>query len=292
MHNDRSFLKTSAIVLSAVILASAVQAKSSLWKASSENGSLYIQGSLHLLTAENYPLAPAIEEAYAKSDALVLEADMQDMLAPEAQQLIMSKAMLSGDMTLEKSLSPQVYAELSKQLNAAGLPVDAMQNFKPWFAALTLVQSKMKSMGFSPALGLDHYFYNKAAADGKTIIGLETAVFQINLFDSLAEGNQDTYLKRMFKELALFESQLTEILTAWKTGDSETLGELMHESFKEYPELYGLFVVERNKTWAKKLAEMADPEKTLMVVVGSAHLPGEGGLLELLRAKGYTLEQL
>lgn len=292
MHTKRSFLKAMLIALPTLVLASSGMAKSSLWKATSEDGTLYIQGSVHLLKASDYPLAPAIEQAYSNSQSVVLEADMKEMLAPETQQMIMAKAMLKGSKTLENSLSPEVYAELSKVMDDAGLPPAAMQKFKPWFVSLTVVLTRMQAMGFDPSLGLDQYFYGKAAADGKPVVGLETAAFQINLFDSLAEGNQDAYMKRTFKELELFETQLGEIMAAWKSGEAEKLGQLMNESFKEYPGLYERFVVERNKTWAKKLAELADKEKTHMVVVGAAHLPGKGGLLKLLEKRGFDIEQL
>ena len=292
MHAKRSFLKTSAFVLVTALLSSTAMAKSFLWKATSEKGSFYVQGSIHLLKAGDYPLAPAIEEAYARSTALVLEVDMKEMLAPETQQLIMEKAMLGGGQTLEKTLSPEVYGMLSEKLGEAGLPVAALQTFKPWFTALTLILTKMQSMGFDPSHGIDQYFHEKATTDSKEVIGLESAKFQINLFDSLAEGDQDAYMNRMLKELDLFETQLAGILGAWKAGDCETLGALMHESFKEYPGLYESFVLNRNKDWIKKLDKMASKDKTPMVVVGAAHLPGKGGLLELLKDKGYTLDQL
>lgn len=292
MHTKRSLLKASLIAIATLALASGAAAKNSLWKAISKEGTLYIQGSVHLLKADDYPLDPAIEQAYSNSQAVVFEADMEEMLLPDTQQMIRSKALLKGSKTLENSLSPEVYAELSKVMNDAGLPPEMMQKFKPWFVSLSMMLTKMQSLGFNPAYGLDQYFYGKATKDGKDVVGLETAEFQINLFDSLAEGNQDKYIRRAIAELELLETQLAEIMAAWKNGDAEKLGKLMHESFSEYPGLYERFVVERNKTWAKKLAEMADKKKTHMVVVGAAHLPGKNGLLKLLEKKGFALEQL
>ena len=292
MFTKPARLTTVALALSITLLTSFVQAKSCLWKATSKKGTLYVQGSVHLLKADDYPLAPAIEEAYAQSDVLILEADMKAMLAPETQQLIMSKAMLKGDQTLESTLSPEVYALLAEKLSETGLPIAVLQKFKPWFASLTLMLTKVQAMGFDPNLGLDHYFFNKATADEKTTIGLETVKFQIDLFDSLAEENQDAYMRRSLKELDLFENLLTELMAAWKEGNIDELGKLMLESFNEYPDLYDRFVIDRNKTWIKKITGRVSTKKTHMVVVGAAHLPGEEGLLKLLEEKGYTLEKL
>jgi uncharacterized protein YbaP (TraB family) len=276
----------------ALFLTVSVQADNCLWKATSEQGTLYLQGSVHLLTAADYPLDPAIENAYAQSDVLVFETDMKAMLAAETQQLIMAKAILPGQRTLEGELDPEVYAMLSSKLAEAGLPAVAVQKFKPWFATMTLMVFRMQAMGFDPNLGLDQYFHRKAMADNKTEVGLESIEFQINLFDALSEGNQNGYTKHALMELEQMETMLTDMMAAWKKGDLGSLDEMMRTSFKEYPDMYEKFVTQRNKTWAEKLAELAAKDQTGMVIVGAAHLGGKEGLLELLKQKGYTIEQL
>jgi uncharacterized protein YbaP (TraB family) len=279
-------------LFAALLLVLSVRAESCLWIATSDHGILYLQGSVHLLTAEDYPLDPAIEDAYAKSEVLVFETDMKAMLAPETQQLIISKAILPGQQTLEGELDPEVYAMLSKKLADAGLPAAAVQKFKPWFATMTLMLLRMQTMGLDPHLGLDQYFHRKAIADKKTEIGLESIEFQITLFDELSKGNQNGYTKHALKELEQMETMLDEMMTAWKNGDLDRLDEFTRTGFEEYPDMYEKFVTARNKAWVDKLDRLADKHKSCMVVVGVAHLAGREGLLELLGRKGYTIEQL
>ena len=280
------------IFSAAMLLALSIQAESCLWKATSTNGTVYLQGSIHLLTAADYPLDPAIEAAYAKSDTLIFETDMKAMLAPETQQLIMEKAILPGQRTLEGELDPDVYAQLSKKLTEAGLPAAAVQKFKPWYATMTLVVLRMQAMGFDPNLGLDQYFHRKGMADQKMEVGLESIEFQINLFDALSEGNQNGYTKHALMELEQMETMLNDMMAAWKKGDLAPLDEMTRASFEEYPGMYEKFVTDRNKTWAEELTTLATRDQTCMVVVGVAHLAGKEGLIELLRQKGYTIEQL
>lgn len=292
MFSRRHIFKSVFILTLATGVATQAHAKNCLWKATSESGTLYIQGSVHLLKASDYPLPAAIENAYAKCNALVLEVDIKSMTAPETQQLIMAKALFTDGKTLKSTLGSETYALFSEKLTDAGLPVAALQQMKPWFVALTLMMTKMQTLGFDPELGLDQYFYNKAVADKKVVIGLETVKFQINLFDSLAEGNQDDYIQRTLKEMDLFETQLGELMKAWRTGDVASLNNLLRKSFADFPKLYDSFVLDRNKAWAKKIENLTSKDATHMVLVGAAHLPGEEGLLELLQKKGYTLEQL
>lgn len=251
MPTKRTFIKSFFLVLSILLLSSMAQAKSCLWKVSTKGGTLYLQGSVHVLRPENYPLAPAIEAAYAASKTLVLEVDMTEMTSPKTQQMILAKAMLPEGQSLEQALSPEVYAEATATFTKAGLPIAAMQRFKPWFAAMTLTLVRMQSMGFDSSLGLDTYFHNKATAEGKQEIGLESVEFQINLIDSLAEGNQNEFMKKTLKDLELMDGQLDELMTAWQKGNIEKLGKLINESFEECPGLYGSFIAARNKTGRK-----------------------------------------
>jgi len=263
-----------------------------LWKAESDHGTFYLQGSVHLLKASDYPLDPAIEEAYAKSDTLVFETDIDQMLTTDTQKLLLQKALLPNGRTLQSELSPEIYSLLAEKLADCGLPSAAIQQFKPWFATMTLMVMRMQAMGMDPTRGLDQYFHQKALADQKAEVGLESVEFQIDLFDALSEGNQNGYTQHALKEVEQMETMLDDMLKAWKDGNLEKLNTIMMDSFKDYPDMYKTFVTDRNKAWAEKLDGMARRDKTCMVVVGTAHLAGEEGLLELLKAKGYTVKQL
>ena len=292
MNTRRTFIKSCTLALLTTTLAVSSNAKSCLWKVTSETGSLYLQGSIHVLTTESYPLAPAIEQAYTESAALVLEVDMKEMTKPETQQRIMQKAMLPGSKTLQDVLSPDTYQQFNSLCEELGLPIITLTKFKPWFAATALALVKMKKMGFDPQHGLDKYFHDKAVADSKPVIGLESIDFQINLFDDLSKSNPNDFIKHTLADLAVIDSEMEAMETAWRTGRIDTVGELVAEGFKGYPNFYKTFVTDRNKLWIETLERLLKEAETHMVVVGAGHLPGKDGLLELLKRKGCTLEQL
>lgn len=292
MNIRRGFLKSCTLALLAATLATGAMAKSCLWKVSSETGTLYVQGSVHVLKASHYPLAPAIEQAYAESAALVLEVDMKEMASSEIQQRIMEKAMLPGTETLQQVLNADTYQELEAACTQMGLPIATLAKFKPWFASMTLTLAQLQIMGFNPQHGLDTYFFGKATADGKKVLGLESVGFQIDLLESLAEENPNDFVTRALADLAVVEKEVAMLEKAWETGDIDTLGALISKSFEGYPKLYKTFVLDRNDRWLKTLNSLLEAHETHMVVVGAGHLSGKGGLLELLRQRGYTIEQL
>jgi uncharacterized protein YbaP (TraB family) len=223
---------------------------------------------------------------------LVLEVDMGEMLTEKTQQLILGKAMLKQPDTLKTVLNPLTYERLSVAAANAGLPLQAIEPFKPWFATTTLTIVKLQKLGFDEKYGLDKYFYDKAVADQKKVIGLESIDFQISLFDSLSNENPNDFVNRALTELNMLERDINALLKAWHDGDFQTLEDLMNKSFEEFPDLNKKFITDRNKAWVKRLSGMIKGEQTYMVVVGAGHLPGEEGVINLLKKKGFTVEQL
>lgn len=292
METRRSLLKTGSLALVAIMLATGTMAKNSLWKVTSETGTLYLQGSIHVLKAEHYPLAPAIEAAYAQSDVLVLEVDMAEFSLPSTQQRIMKKAMFPGTKTLKTELDEATYQKLMAACTQADLPPASLEKFKPWFASVSLTQVQLQKMGFDPQRGLDLYFYTQAKADEKKVIGLESIAFQIDLFDRLSKENPNDFIARMLANLDVLEAEMDAIGQAWETGNIDALGKLMVQSFEDYPTFHKIFLTDRNNRWVKTLDGLLKQPKIHMVVVGAGHLPGKGGLLERLEKKGYTIEQL
>jgi uncharacterized protein YbaP (TraB family) len=93
-------------------------------------------------------------------------------------------------------------------------------------------------------------------------------------------------------DLELIETDMKKLDTAWINGDIDTLGSLIASGFDDYPELYKTFILDRNQRWSVELETLLRKAQTHMVVVGAGHLPGKGGLLGLLKNKGFTLEQM
>jgi len=261
-----------------------------LWRVQSETTSVYLVGSVHLLKADNYPLSPAIEKAFRDSQRLVLELKLDDV-NPQNQGTILAKGRLDPGTTLEGIVSPKTYGMLRERVKQVGIPVQALDPFKPWVAALMLTTLKLKQLGYDPQYGVDHYFTRKAKQEGKEISGLETFEFQIDLFDRLSLPEQESLLLQTISELDVMEREFNDLVRAWVQGDTAALEKILLASFRDFPEIYRRMVVDRNRAWAGEVEKMLAGNEKTIVVVGAGHLVGKEGLAELLRAKGYAVEQ-
>jgi uncharacterized protein YbaP (TraB family) len=266
--------------------------RNSLWRVTSRDNSVYLLGSLHLLKEEHYPLSNVIEKAFGESKVLVLEVDLGVMSDPKTQLMMLTKGVFTGGQSLEKILTRGTYSLARDKIRELGMDITMFNAFKPWFLAMTLSTLKLQSLGFNPAYGVDYYFYMKAKSSDKQIVGLETLEYQLNLFDKMSLPDQDLFVYQTLRDLETIEREMNTIVHAWVSGDIVTLEKKLLENFTNYPDLYAQLVEERNKTWLSKIETFLMKKEVHMIVVGAGHLVGKDGLLELLVAKGYSVEQL
>jgi uncharacterized protein YbaP (TraB family) len=266
--------------------------RNSLWRVTSRDNSVYLLGSLHLLKEEHYPLSDVIEKAFGESKVLVLEVDLGVASDPKTQLMMLSMGMFTQGKNLEKSLTRKTYSFAREKMRELGMDITMFNAFKPWFFAMTLSTLKLQSLGFDPVYGVDFYFYMKAKSSDKQIFGLETLEYQLNLFDKMSLPNQDLFVYQTLRDLETIEGEMNTIVHAWISGDIMTLEKKLLENFTDYPDIYELLVEERNKTWVSKIETFLMKKDIHMIIVGAGHLAGRHGLLELLRKKGYSIEQL
>jgi uncharacterized protein YbaP (TraB family) len=266
--------------------------KSCLWKICSKQNTVYLLGAIHLMREDGYPLNKSIESAYHDSQTLVLEINLDEASSSEAQQLMLSKGLYPAGHNLRESLSPKTFELVKKKTEELGLDIQQVNRLKPWLVTMTLAAMQLEQLGYDSKLGIDRHFFDLARADKKEILNLESIEYQVSLLEGMSSGNQEAALLETIQELDLFKNEFEEIVKAWSYGESQKLDELLLESFKDYPELLSQLIVQRNKNWVPRIEEFLNQKGNVLVVVGAAHLIGNKGVLELLRQKGYVVEQL
>ena len=290
-------LAVAVAIAAASVAASTAQqpraaARSFMWKATSRQGVVYLVGSVHMLTQDYYPLAPALDAGFKDSDLLVEEVDLAEMLSPTTQFSLLARGMLPSGQTIDTVVSPATLALVNARVGSLGMPLSALQQFKPWFLAMTLMAVEWQKAGFDAELGLDKHFYDRATVDGKAVQGLETTEYQISRFDGMTKSQQDHFLAESLKDLDTETATVNKVADAWKAGDAPTVERLVLQDLKDDPEMYQRMLVDRNRNWLPKLIALFARPRPAFVVVGAAHLVGPDGLIAMLKAKGIRVEQL
>lgn len=267
--------------------------KSFLWRIQSKTSTVYVLGSLHLAKKEIYPLNQKIENAFARSDSLVVEADVNDIKKIDIQK-IMESAFYPANDTLEKHISPETFEWAKKETDGLGIPLELLNKQKPWFLAMTLVSLESIKLGLDPNLGIDKYFLSKAEGK-KRIVELESLDYQISLLSGFSDKDQELFLIFTLKDLHIMEQEVGQLIQAWVSGDTQRMESLMTRSLSEDKRLSAIFeklIFERNTRMASKIEDFLRTKGTYFVIVGAGHLVGGRGVIGLLGGKGYLIEQM
>ena len=272
-----------------------LEGHSLLYKVSSKKNTVYIFGSIHLAKPELYPLDEAITKAYENSDVLVVEVDPSSEVSESTmQEIMLDSGIYPSGMSLQTQLNEHTYGSLLEYADKRGLSLDEMQRMKPWVVMLQITVTEMIRLGYSPELGIDQHFLDKARSEHKPIIELETAAEQMGLLSKDDEAFQDKLLLYTLESMRELEPLLKRMFESWQKGKSDALERIISLPLDEdesLQEVYDELITKRNYKMSKKIEGFLKSDKDYFVVVGSGHLVGKEGIVSLLREKGYVLTQ-
>jgi uncharacterized protein YbaP (TraB family) len=268
------------------------QTKHSLWKVQGASNSVYLFGSIHFLKKDFYPLPKPIEDAYKQADITVFEVDLEEMKSPEAQLKMVKEGKYPEGETIKQHLPKETYEKLHAHVAETMGVGSAFDSLKPWMVAVALLGIELQKLGFDPEHGVDQYFADRARKDKKQVVALETVDLQLALFTGLSKDEEDAMLKETLQEISNFKTIFTDVIEAWKNGDTKGLDKFIVESMREHPKIHKKLLIDRNKEWAGKLEKLLAGPKDVFVVVGAAHLVGKDSVVDLLAKKRFKVQQL
>jgi uncharacterized protein YbaP (TraB family) len=290
LQSPGSFLLALLIVAFGHTAHANAQTKNTLWRVAAGEKTAFLLGSIHFLQKSSYPLNPVIEQAFDSSKRLVLEIDLN---APEKTQAIaFQRGVYRDGTTLRDHISSESYALTEREGKELGLDMQMLAGVKPWLVTFTMLALKLQKLGFDPNYGVDRYFADRAQRAGKITSGLESFDFQIGLVDSLSTREQEAMLLQTIKEIDGLDNVLNQIVQAWTKGDLAALEELLNGSKNDFPDLHEKLIAARNRRWLSQIDKIMEQDGTALIVVGAGHLVGKEGVVELLKQRGYRVEQL
>ncbi len=284
----------AACALAAALAAPAGQASERhvLWAVEGRHNTVYLLGSIHVLRAEDGGLPEEALAAYRDAEQLVMELDMDDLLANPGSVAVAAQrlALLPPDQSLRGILGGD-YAAASAQARELGLDLALLDRFQPWFVATAMLQQQLEKRGFAPENGVEETLTRRAVADRKPIHGLETPEQQLAVLARLPMSEQKRFLRMTLDEMDDFDQEVAAMLGAWRAGDTDRLARVLGEGFEKFPELYRPLTEDRNRAWVSSIAGLLDDTDDYLVVVGALHLVGRNSVVDLLEQRGYRVRR-
>jgi uncharacterized protein YbaP (TraB family) len=266
--------RRAALALIALLAMGAgpVLAQPSLWAIKDKDSTIYLFGTVHVLKPRTQWRSVKITKAFTEADDLVLEIADSD---PMAMQPLMLKYGVDHATPLSRKLSPESYAKLRTAAEGMGLSPPIIDVMRPWMAALTVSLTPLLQAGYDPASGVEKLLTTDAKAAGKPISAFETAEQQVRFFADMTPDQERELLESTLADIEEGPAKVDALVAAWAAGDqAEIERQMVDEMQRDYPDVYQLLLVERNKDWAGQLKTKLAGSGVSFVAVGAGHLAG------------------
>ena len=268
------------------------ESKTLLWEISG-NGlqrPSYLFGTIHMICSQDALLSDSLRNAIHNCDAVYFEVDMDNLFEMLG---VMSKMKMRNDTTLSDLLSTEDYDKVKKYFENKGslLPFSSLETYKPLLAASMLMEA---GTGCESPEAMEEVIMKEAKGYGKNVKGLETMAYQLSIFDTIPYKLQALQLVKYVDEVGKGKidnenKEYEKLLQAYREQDLSKLEEFTKSTDMGISGFTDVLLYNRNRNWVEKLQTIL-PDKSIVIAVGAGHLPGENGVISLLRKAGYTVK--
>ncbi len=260
-----------------------------LWKISG-NGldkPSYLYGTIHRLCKEEAQLSDSLITAIQQTEQIYFEVDMDNIIEMLGVIRLMK---MKNDTTLANLLSKKDYEKIKTWFEdrKGMLPFSVLETYKPLLAASTIMESGMSCEG----IAMEQVIMQEAQKTKKRINGLESMAYQMSIFDSIPYKLQAEQLLKYIEQdgsTGDADKEYDDLMKAYREQDLDKLGSLITSSDLGSARFEDILLNNRNRNWVVKLKTIM-PEKAITIAVGAGHLPGENGVINLLRKEGFTVK--
>ncbi len=293
-----------------------------LWKVADEDTTIYLFGTVHVLPQGIDWYDTTIAKALEGSDILVTEIPMDAASEAAMQQMAVQKGALPAGTTLRSLLNDEQKATYTAALTELGGKIEAAQlaqvpaearaqyedakakglvpnpgemlagqfdGLKPWMVGLTMSILPLTLEGYDPNSGVEKVLLGKVAAKEKG--ALETAEFQLGIFDGMPQDAQIAFLMEAAGSMDETKPMLDRMVAEWAEGDPEALAAVMNEGMED-PAVADALLYSRNRNWAEWIDTRLDKPGTVFIAVGAGHLAGAKSVQDYLAQKGIKVSRV
>lgn len=263
----------------------------------------YLFGTFHDTGIARRPLDPTVARALAAARLMLVELTEEEQARLQARVAGDRDFIIDIEQTgLTGRLTAAERAVVERKLAANGLTLAIADKLRPWmlFSLLAVPQCMLREMQQGQPL-LDSLLMSKAAEAGIPVAGLETyqqalggfaAIPTDTMNEILLEGLRGLSDEEDFRRTSVGLYLSGEIAALWEfsvQNTAKTTG--MARSRAIYAQFAAALLDARNRAWMDVLVPQLEMGG-VFAAFGALHLPGEAGVIELLRARGFEVTRL
>ncbi|MBC7903536.1 MAG: TraB/GumN family protein [Gemmatimonadaceae bacterium] len=247
----------------------------------------YLFGTMHLLCADDAKLSDSLRYTIDKASQIYFEIDLDNLMETLGAMKYLN---MKDNKKLSDLLTEDEYKRVKEYFskNKTMLPLSMLERMKPYLVSALISESKFPCDAKD---GMEQVIMKEAKKTKKVVNGLETIEYQAGIFDSIPYAKQAHDLVQMIDSSGVkTDSVDTRLLDVYRQQDLNKMLEMtsQEEGMGEYMDL---LLNNRNENWVKKMPAIMKEKQTLFAV-GAGHLPGNRGVISLLRKAGYAVRPM
>jgi uncharacterized protein YbaP (TraB family) len=245
----------------------------------------YLYGTMHLNDKRLFRFDDSVYRAIEKTEGLAIEVNPDEMAAYFVNQLF---DQLENGKKLEEILDQRYFNRnrnaLAKKFNKPAEEISASDVIKEknrWM-------SDYMQKGEMPTF-MDAYLYNIARRQGKWVGGIEDLSDQTGLMADLIDQSDINYLLATDSSTSKSNSNssIEKMISLYSNQDIEGIESFSSEH--STVEVKDMLLIRRNLKMARRIDSLIS-RRTMFLAIGAAHLPGDSGVISLLRRRGFILD--
>jgi uncharacterized protein len=271
-----------------------------VWRVTNTKAPCYLVGTMHALSARDWPLPKGYYQALQDSKRLVFE------MKPDPQSQFPAKFVRAatypkGD-SVQRHVHPKTWEIIRVNFgkkNWLGKPIrlgryrvqHGVEQLRPW-AIASIFYGIPGYNDVQSRFGVDAHFRYEGKRKGKELAGLETGDEHVEVLRGMNDVESEIMLLDAIVHRDKEKGWLQQLRTAWRHGDIAGMRENMARWGNLNPGAYVRLLDERNIKWIPQIKAEFGSGKPTSIVVGAGHMLGPNGLIALLDRSGYKFEQL
>lgn len=261
----------------------------------------YLFGSIHVGRENFYPLPNYVTDAFHQADKLAVEFDViafQNDIAAQTKHL--SKLMYLDGTTIKDHIAEDLYNEAVAIMTEKGEYLSLLDYYYPAIWASSIENYTVPEGATD--LGVDTTLIQMAYDSDKPVVNVESAELQYGMLAGFSAPLQEMMLESAVEAYQNDGTQaIEEMLDLWAAGDADRFRAYLAteddaittpEEQALYEEYNKAMMTDRDAGMVTFVKDALASGDTFFVCVGAAHVMGQNGILDQLKADGYTITQV
>lgn len=241
----------------------------------------FLFGTIHMICPKDFSISDSIRSTFNRTGKLYLEIDMDDAsLMIKTVQLSMLKQGSIRDL-----MNSESYTRLERFMkDTIGMPMIMVNKMKP-FTLLSLLYSKI--LPCRKPESYEQRLLEMAKKQNMEVLGLEKLEDQFAVFDKIPDTTEISMIMEMIDNYEIQRTEFAKMVLLYNHKDLNGLANMINAS----PDMAGfedILLINRNRNWIPVMEKAMAAQPTFFAV-GAGHLPGENGVIGLLKKSGYTI---